>query len=185
VATKQCDQFSSSPTQKKRCLHKTAQTWLLERGKEYEHIPSSYITGNDLARTFIEKTQGAVRVADLSNWTLVGTTPQGVRVSIDAESIKPAPNDFVFVWVEQASDKEIRYREYSYYTARSRYVIDCVNVKTKSTSLIFFAKNGTPVFTLADESFRPAIPDTGDYAIVAKVCQLAGNAIAESKGIGR
>lgn len=53
----QCKQFPAYSSQLNLCINRISKKWLLERGKEYENIPDGYITGNDLARAFIEKTK--------------------------------------------------------------------------------------------------------------------------------
>ncbi len=53
----QCKQFPAYSLQLNLCINRISKKWLLERGKEYENIPDGYITGNDLARAFIEKTK--------------------------------------------------------------------------------------------------------------------------------
>ena|GEM_PF-3975124 len=58
LTMKVCDQFPANSKQQSLCFNKTAKQWLSKGGKKYEHIPLGYyITGNDLARTFIEKTK--------------------------------------------------------------------------------------------------------------------------------
>lgn len=57
ATTRQCDQYPVNSQGRKICLNRVAHKWLRERGKEFEHYPAGYITGNDLARTFIEKTK--------------------------------------------------------------------------------------------------------------------------------
>ncbi|MDO8699200.1 MAG: hypothetical protein Q7J75_02040 [Rhodoferax sp.] len=56
VATlKQCDRFGGNTPERLLCLDEVARQWLNGRGRVYENIPESYITGNSLAQYFIEK----------------------------------------------------------------------------------------------------------------------------------
>ncbi|MFH0817993.1 MAG: hypothetical protein V1909_05160 [Candidatus Micrarchaeota archaeon] len=51
-----CDKYPKSK-EYNRCLVDAAKEWLKTKGKHYVGIPPAYLTGNDLAKTFIEKAQ--------------------------------------------------------------------------------------------------------------------------------
>lgn len=51
-----CDKYPKSK-ERNRCLVDASKEWLKTKGKKYVGIPSIYLTGNDLAKTFIEKEQ--------------------------------------------------------------------------------------------------------------------------------
>ena len=51
-----CGKFPKSDRRTK-CLADASREWIATKGKQYSEIPDSYITGNDLANTFIEKTR--------------------------------------------------------------------------------------------------------------------------------
>lgn len=67
MATRSCEEFAALqsarcdkyPKSKElnRCLVDASKEWLKTKGKQYVGIPSIYLTGNDLAKTFIEKEQ--------------------------------------------------------------------------------------------------------------------------------
>lgn len=48
-----CGQYTD-PAKRERCVVNASKEWLNAKGKKYEGIPSRYISGNDLAMTFIE-----------------------------------------------------------------------------------------------------------------------------------
>ena len=49
-----CDKYPKS-IERERCLVKASREWLQTKGKKYEGIPPTYISGNDLAKIFIER----------------------------------------------------------------------------------------------------------------------------------
>ena len=51
-----CDKYPQSK-ERNLCFVDAAKEWLKTKGKKYAGIPPMYVTGNDLAKTFIEKDQ--------------------------------------------------------------------------------------------------------------------------------
>ncbi len=51
-----CDKYPKSK-ERNRCLVDAAKEWLKTKGKHYAGIPPAYLTGNDLAKAFIDKAQ--------------------------------------------------------------------------------------------------------------------------------